>query len=135
MKEDDLSGDALKAYRSILKAGEELQDSIAAVDLLGSGGSGAGTEFLVLKRKELQIRMDTNSNHARPHVHITIGKSPHAASYMVDTGEWKVGSRQYQRQISAWIRKHRASLEQLWIVTRNATPPSVLIAHLRAGNF
>lgn len=101
-----------------------LQDVLAAVDLnersLRYRNGRPLVEFLVKTLQPIQIRMDANKNHRRPHVHVDYGKLHHVASYAIDNGERLVGTldTKYDRKVRVWIGDHKTKLLQVWELTQ-----------------
>jgi len=99
----------------------ELQDKLAVADLSMRPSAPRGlVTFSVKELKEIQIRMEGNKNHKRPHVHVDYGKQHHVASYAIDTGDRLVGDLdpRYDRHVRAWIEGHRSKLLLVWALTQ-----------------
>ena len=114
----------------------ELQDSLATIDFQEVIASIAARKDDVRYRlirvlHPIKIKMDANKNHGRPHVHIDYGKSYHAASYAIDTGERLVGESKYDRKISEWIGRHRPKLLEAWNLMQAGKDASPVVCELR----
>lgn len=83
--------------------------------------SGDLIRFLVMRMEEIEIRMDGDKNHARPHIHIKYRKDGHAASYAIDDGSRLAGKlpKRYDRRIAGWIIENNADLKGLWASTQS----------------
>jgi hypothetical protein len=97
----------------------ELQRLLATVDLLSAPSrprSSGWTEFLVLKRDDLKVKMYQEPGHALPHVHVDYGKKNHVASYSIDPIERLAGNldRKYERAVTEWIATRKPQLLDLW---------------------
>lgn len=93
-------------------------------------------EFIINKSNPITLRMDTNQNHQRPHIHLDYGKERHVASYAIDTGECLAGNASiYNKEVSVWITKNRDLLITVWEITRSAPQPSDIIAELKESEF
>lgn len=74
-----------ESLNSLQEPAEDLQRALATIDMFlaaGSGRSSQALEALMLKLKNLRIRMDGSTNHARAHVHIDYGHQRHLARVM-----------------------------------------------------
>ena len=72
---------------------DALQDAFTHVDLLTRPASRPGlTEFLVIKKQNLKIKMYQEQGHPEPHVHIDYGCHNHVASFSVSDGERLCGN-------------------------------------------
>ena len=97
----------------------ELQRQLATIDLLSrpSRPTRPGwTEFLVLKRGDLKVKMYQEPGHALPHVHVDYGGRNHVASYSIDPTELLAGNldRKYERTVTEWISARRPQLLDVW---------------------
>jgi len=113
----------------------ELQRQLATVDLLSrpSRQTRSGwTEFLLLKRGELKIKMYQEPGHALPHVHVDYGAHHHVASYSIDPIERLAGNldKKYERVVTEWISTHRTQLLDVWQATQVGAETHVLISAL-----
>jgi hypothetical protein len=113
----------------------ELQRQLATVDLLSrpSRQTRSGwTEFLLLKRGELKIKMYQESGHTLPHVHVDYGSHHHVASYSIDPIERLAGNldKKYELVVTEWISTHRTQLLDVWQATQVGAETHVLISAL-----
>lgn len=95
----------------------ELNDSIGWYNLLNEdNGSDGSISFLVMKKENLQFRMEQDKNHKRPHFHLTIDKEPHAASICIATGDILAGELQnkYKKVVNIWREKNKDTLHSIW---------------------
>jgi Domain of unknown function (DUF4160) len=85
--------------------------------------------FLVARVEELEVRMDGDKNHARPHIHIKYKKNGLAASYAIDDGSRLAGRLPpyYDRVVCHWINKNRAELNLLWKSTQSGKRNEVIL--------
>jgi hypothetical protein len=107
----------------------ELQDVLAITDFHAAcrttSQSSDWAYLMVKELKRIRIKIDGNTNHKRPHVHIDYGRQFHAASYAIDTGERIVGDSNYDYEVYAWIGKNRPKLLEAWklvLAGKDATP-------------
>jgi hypothetical protein len=94
----------------------ELQRQLANVDLLFRPKSDSRyIEFLVARLGHLQVRIWSEKNHFRPHMHVTY-KRDYKASYSLDTLERIVGDmpRPYEKTIQDWAASRKPKLNQVW---------------------
>jgi hypothetical protein len=72
-------------------------------------GSLSGFEFLVFQKDVIKIRIDSNQNHFRPHIHVDYGTQLHALSVCIKTGKILAGtiSNTYLKEIINWTLKIR----------------------------
>lgn len=114
----------------------ELQRQLAQVDLLTRPrprGTGPNfMEFLVLKLRNMKIKMYQETGHHSPHLHIDYGREHHVASYSIDDARRLEGSldTKYDREVVAWIAKHRGTLLQAWTALQSGQDPRTLIAEI-----
>lgn len=97
----------------------ELQRQLATIDLLStpSRPSRSGwTEFLVLKRGNLKVKMYQEPGHGLPHIHVDYGKQNHVASYSIDPIERLAGNldSKYERAVTEWIASRKSQLLDVW---------------------
>lgn len=111
----------------------ELQRQLAQVDLLTEQRRPSRpdfVEFLVLKLRDLKIKMYQEAGHHTPHVHIDYGCANHVASYSIAEPRRLAGTmnRKYDREVIAWITKYRAQLLAVWTAMQAGQNPGPLIA-------
>jgi hypothetical protein len=105
------------------------------VDLLTeprTGTRGGGIELLLLKLKELKIKMYQEAGHQMPHVHVDYGRRNHVASYSVNECKRLAGTldTKYDREILDWIAEHRDKLLEAWRIMQSGKDPSGVIGEL-----
>jgi hypothetical protein len=114
---------------------KELQRNLAQVDLLTrpARSSGGFTEFLIVKRDNLKLKMYQETGHNLPHIHIDYGKVAHAASYGVDPPVRIAGklASKYDRSVLEWLREHKDELMMLWELLQAGDDPSAAVVSLR----
>lgn len=113
----------------------ELQRQMARVDLQTERSPRPAPdfiEFLVLKIKNLKIKIYQEPGHKTPHLHIDYAREHHIASYAIVDGQRLAGSldSKYDRQIVAWISEHRDRLLDVWTAAQSGNDPHKLIADL-----
>jgi len=92
----------------------ELQRQLALVDLIHDGNS-ESIKLLLLRLRDIAIRMRPDSNHRRAHFHIEYRKE-YSASYAVDTLEKLAGQMpaRYEKPVLEWAAEHKQSLTATW---------------------
>jgi hypothetical protein len=109
----------------------DLQRSLAQVDLLNEPSDGNRLELLLLRHKDIAVRMDGSLNHPRAHVHLDYDGRHHVASYAIDDGSHLAGDRTYDRPIGSWIGENRPALMQVWRSMRAGTVQQGVVAALQ----
>lgn len=118
---------------------EELQRLFAQKDLLTeprrSSRSGF-MEILLVKRKNMKIKIYQEKGHHLPHIHIDYGRQQHAASYAIETGERIEGdlSKKYDNDVSNWLEQNRDKVLEIWNSLQAGMPHEPLLAEL-AGDL
>jgi hypothetical protein len=113
----------------------ELQQLFAQTDLLTeprhSSNSGR-MEILLVRRKNMKIKMYQEAHHLLPHIHIDYGKQPHAASYAIDSGLRIEGDlpRKYDSDVSSWLVRNRSKLLAIWDSLQDGEAHEHLLAEL-----
>ncbi len=87
---------------------KQLQLDLAQIDLLTEIRPQTAplfTEFLVLKLKNLKIKMYQEQGHSMPHIHIDYGSQHHVASFSIAPPARIEGSllRKYDKSVINWI--------------------------------
>jgi Domain of unknown function (DUF4160) len=113
----------------------ELQQQLAQVDLLTEPGRRAQGEFikvLVVKLRNVKIKMYQETGHQIPHVHVDYGRDHHVASYSIAETRRLAGTLEtkYDREVVAWITKHRTKLLEVWGTAQAGENPGPLIAEI-----
>ena len=117
---------------------EELQRMLAQTDLLFEPRSRNRNdnflEILLVKRKDLKLKIYQEVGHAMPHLHIDYGKEHHTASYAIESGEKIEGNlpKRYDSNINRWIIQHREKLLEAWASLQMGCDPKLLVAELQA---
>ncbi len=114
---------------------KQLQHQLALVDLLvgrPDAARGDPIELLVVKLKELKVKMYQEDGHQRPHVHIDYGHQHHLASYSVDKPRRLAGSldAKYDREVLNWIAQHRDKLREVWKTMQMGRDPNGVVGEL-----
>jgi hypothetical protein len=115
-----------------------LQDDFAMIDLLTRPSSNHGMlEYLVKRHQLLAIRIDGDRNHGRAHVHVDYGRSHHAASYAIDSGERLAGAldSKYDKSMRTWIATNRKLLLATWNATQDGKDPRPFVLELDGTTF
>jgi hypothetical protein len=95
---------------------KKLQDDLAIVDLMTSNKRGSLLEILLKDLQSVKLRMEQDKNHKMPHLHVSYGKTQHAASYGIQNGERIVGQldNKYDKVVKNWITDNQTQLLQIW---------------------
>ena len=114
---------------------KELQHRLAEVDLLTRPrrrGQPGFIEFLVLKLSHLKIKMYQETGHPTPHVHVDYGRDHHVATYSIAEGRRLAGTLdgKYDREVIAWLTKHRTRLLEIWGTAQAGRDVGPLIAEV-----
>jgi hypothetical protein len=114
---------------------EELQRLFAQTDLLTEprrSSNSSRMELLLVRRKNMKIKMYQEAGHALPHIHIDYGNQHHAASYSVDSGLRIVGDlpAKYDGDVSSWLERNRSKLLELWNSLQDGKQYEHLLAEL-----
>jgi hypothetical protein len=117
---------------------KELQRQLAQVDLLTESGTRSGSEFLeflLLKLKDIKVKMYQEQGHAMPHIHIDYGKQHHVASFSIEPPGRLEGTldRKYDKEVTRWVAAHKHKLLEIWKTLRAGGEATSLVAEL-AGN-
>ena len=118
------------------EAVDDLQSSLAQIDLFTRQSSGSGfIEFLVIRKQNLKVKMYQEQGHSEPHIHIDYGRQNHVASFAIRDGRLLSGSldRKYKNTISGWIDTHRDSLVNLWATAQLGEPVDEIIVGIRGA--
>jgi hypothetical protein len=119
---------------SAIEAVADLQGRVAFIDLIASGRTRSGNEpeFLLLKRRNIKVKMYQETGHKIPHVHIDYGPVSHVASYAVNPVERLAGDldKKYEREIVTWIELNRDLLVKIWDAVQSSNDPALLVAAL-----
>jgi hypothetical protein len=109
-----------------------LQYKLADIDFWDAGDPNI-VRLIVFELAEMNVRMDGNKNHKRPHIHIEYGTDPHAASYAIDTGQRLAGrlKSKHDRAVREWIGECKPKLLEIWNTTQAGKDPHPLIWALR----
>jgi hypothetical protein len=75
-----------------------------------------GVSLTVSSILPIEIRMEPDANHKKPHLHINYGKMKHVASYGILDGERIVGdlNKKYDQKVKDWIIKDKEKLIVIW---------------------
>jgi|tagenome__1003787_1003787.scaffolds.fasta_scaffold18285734_1 hypothetical protein len=97
---------------------KELFYWLRMVDERLRGDDGHGwVKLLVARLEGVELRMEGDKKHARPHVHVKYKKDAHIASFAIDDGLRLVGDdlpSYYDPIIGHWIKTNRKNLRKLW---------------------
>lgn len=123
------------SYKDILKL---LQRNMAQIDLFTeprSQSSSGFTELLLLKLKDIKLKMYQEKGHAMPHLHIDYGKLHHVASFAIEPPSRIEGSlhSKYDHSIIEWITSNSENLLKIWNAIQAGDNSDFLIAQL-SGN-
>ena len=120
---------------SIKRELRQLQYDLAVSDSFARPLMPGCMQFLVVALKDVTLRMDANTNHKRPHIHIEYGKNHHAASYAIDNGECLAGDLETRRDrlVRAWIASNRTKLLELWKAAHDGKKFDAIVTELRAA--
>lgn len=112
----------------------DLQRSFAEKDLLTESRprSSSSMELLLIKRKDMKIKIYQEKGHILPHIHIDYGNKKHAASYAIESGERLEGSlpNKYDKDVSAWLNINREKVLEIWSKLQSGSGFSELTASL-----
>jgi hypothetical protein len=98
---------------------DELQRLFAQTDLLTEprrSSNSSHMEILLVRRKNMRIKMYQEASHALPHIHIDYGNHHHTASYSIDSGLRIVGDlpAKYDGEVFSWLERNRSKLLEIW---------------------
>lgn len=114
---------------------DELQRLFAQKDLLTEPRRSSGTgfmEILLVKRKNMKIKIYQEKGHHLPHIHIDYGRQHHAASYAIESGERIEGSlsKKYDNDVLNWLDRNRDKVLEIWNSLQAGVPHEQLLAEL-----
>ncbi|MFN3289063.1 MAG: DUF4160 domain-containing protein [Acinetobacter sp.] len=114
---------------------QELQKKLAQIDLIMEpkrSNKNNLLEILLVKLKNIKIKMYQERSHNLPHIHIDYNDKIHAASYAIQSGEKIEGSisKKYDKEISNWILKNQDNLIKIWELLQNGSDPEIVIEKL-----
>ncbi|WP_137936569.1 DUF4160 domain-containing protein [Chitinivorax sp. B] len=123
------------SYEDKLK---QLQRDLAQIDLLTEPRrqtSSRFPEFLILRLKDIKLKMYQERGHSMPHIHVDYGSQHHVASFSIDPPARIEGSlhRKYDKSVIEWISVNSDALLKIWSKVQSGGDPSLLVAEL-AGN-
>ena len=112
-----------------------LQHELALIDFYTPSlhhTSPDSSEFLLLKLKEIKLKMYQERGHSMPHIHIDYGKQHHVASFSINPIAKIEGSlpKNYHDRIIIWITNHKEELLKIWIEAQKGGDPMELISEL-----
>jgi hypothetical protein len=83
--------------------------------------------------EKMQVSMDGTKNHSRPHLHLSIGRSKHAAAIAIDDGSVLAGKLKpvQARVVQKWVVRNRTTLIGLWDTFQAGKPVDELIAEFK----
>lgn len=98
---------------------DELQRLFAQKDSLTEPRKSSNSRFmeiLLVKRKNMKIKIYQEKGHHLPHIHIDYGNQQHAASYSIETGERLEGSlpKKYDIDVLNWLARNRNTVLEVW---------------------
>jgi hypothetical protein len=114
---------------------DELQRLFAQKDLLAEprrSPKNGFMEILLVKRKNMSIKMYKEIGHLLPHIHIDYGKQHHVASYAIDSGRRIAGSLspKYDSDVSNWLERNREKVIAIWNSLQDGKSHEHLLAEL-----
>lgn len=117
---------------------DELQRLLAQTDLLTEprrSRDSSYMEILLVKRKDMKIKIYQEKGHQLPHIHIDYGKQHHAASYAIESGERIEGDlpKKYDRDIYNWLGRNRDKILEIWEALQTGTSHESLVTKLAGG--
>ena len=112
-----------------------LQHDLAQIDLITASynqSSSDSLELLLMKLKEIKLKMYQERGHFMPHIHIDYGKQHHVASFSINPIARIEGTlpKKYNDQIVTWISSHKEELLKIWIEAQQGGDPVELISEL-----
>ena len=114
---------------------QELQKKLAQIDLImepKKSNKNGFLEILLVKLKNIKIKMYQERSHNLPHIHIDYNDKIHVASYAIQSGEKIEGSisKKYDKEISNWILKNQDNLIKIWELLKKGNDPEIVIEKL-----
>lgn len=114
---------------------DELQRLFAQKDLLTEPrrpSRNGFMEILLVKRKNMKIKIYQEKGHHLPHIHIDYGRQQHAASYAIETGVRIEGSlpKKYDSDVSSWLERNRDKVLEIWNALQSGTQHEPLLSEL-----
>ena len=114
---------------------DELQRLFAQTDLLTEprhSSNSSRMELLLVRLKNMKIKMYQEALHPLPHIHIDYGSQHHTASYAIDSGLRIAGDlpAKYDRDVYRWLERNRSKLLELWHSLQDGKPYEHLLAQL-----
>lgn len=114
----------------------QLQQEIAIAEMR-SPASRRGEQslgFLVMKKKDLKLKIYQEPTHDRPHIHVDIGKSHHDCSFAIDPVELLAGylTKEQMKTVIAFIERNREVLLKMWADLKAGGDGTELVAEISA---
>src|SRR2546422_10819426 len=114
------------------------QHQLAVVDLTAQPRANRRSdtlEHLLLKLRELKIKMYQETGHHLPHVHVDYGRRNHAASYSINERRRLAGTldAKYDREILDWIEANRDKLLEAWHTLQSGEDHRIVIGELASN--
>lgn len=113
----------------------ELQNSLAQIDLIMEPkrpSKNGFLEILLVRLKNLKIKMYQERAHNMPHIHIDYNNKIHVASYAIQSGVKIEGNlnKKYDEKISNWILKNQDNLLKIWKLLKSGNDPEIIVGEL-----
>lgn len=89
-------------------------------------------EILLVKRKNMKIKIYQEKGHKLPHIHIDYGKQNHAASYSIESGDRLEGDlpKKYDSDVVSWLERNRRQILEIWHTLQAGNAHETLVAEL-----
>lgn len=114
---------------------KELQNRLAQIDFIiepKKSNRDGFLELLLVKLKNIKIKIYQERSHNLPHIHIDYNNEIHAASYSIQSGEKIEGrvDKKYDKEISNWILNNQDNLMKIWDSLKDGNDPKIVIEQL-----
>src|SRR5690606_33491753 len=114
------------------------QHDLAVSDLMAEmrPRSGSYSALLVLKLRQLKLKMYQEQGHHLPHLHVDYGREHHTASYSIDPAcrlEGDLAGR-YESAVMRFIMGHQQQLLELWSQLQAGSDHHRVLAELQEAD-
>lgn len=114
---------------------KSLQRSLAETDFLYEPRPPAradSLELLLLRLKDIKIKLYQETRHKLPHIHIDYGRKNHAASYSIESHKIIEGSlpKRYDQNIVSWLSENKDLIIKIWYEVQAGGNPELLVAQI-----
>lgn len=114
---------------------QDLQRDLAFTEMTfprGTGSESRRPALMVLRLRDLKLKMYQEKRHALPHLHVDYGKKHHVASFSIEPTRCVEGylDRDVYVTVESWIEKNKEGLLVLWRTLQTGGDAHLVVAEL-----